>query len=307
MPDGDAELLCPQCGYDLRGIASERCPECGAAVDRDSVASRLPWTFRGNGRVRAYAATVRLVTLRPKLLTAELARPVAYRDARRFWVVTSTILSLPTLAMATLLVLAAVENKGGRGFDGFITIPQAWQRMIVWDGYAPLVSGWMFTPLTAGFVIAATFASGRVLPWLVNRPALPPSRRARAVALAHYVVGTMAWWPLGLLIAALAARATYAVGGPPMRAWYTLGERIDAADRAIIVFALGLLVSTGGTLLLTVVRAAGLYRAVHHGGVGRWLAGATLVPLGVAGVWAFWLSAVPWTIGLIWLLWRGLS
>ncbi|MCC7292554.1 MAG: hypothetical protein IT449_10890 [Phycisphaerales bacterium] len=29
----DIELHCPQCGYDLRGIPEERCPECGFGFD----------------------------------------------------------------------------------------------------------------------------------------------------------------------------------------------------------------------------------------------------------------------------------
>lgn len=31
-------LLCPQCGYNVTGTASERCPECGRPFDRDELA-----------------------------------------------------------------------------------------------------------------------------------------------------------------------------------------------------------------------------------------------------------------------------
>ncbi|MBN2447057.1 MAG: hypothetical protein JXO22_10040 [Phycisphaerae bacterium] len=33
----DSGLLCPVCEYNLTGIASERCPECGTAIDWDKV------------------------------------------------------------------------------------------------------------------------------------------------------------------------------------------------------------------------------------------------------------------------------
>ena len=32
-----ADLFCPNCGYNLRGIDSERCPECGVVIDREAM------------------------------------------------------------------------------------------------------------------------------------------------------------------------------------------------------------------------------------------------------------------------------
>src|SRR4051812_12709994 len=41
------DLHCPQCGYNLRGIDSDVCPECGLAIDRVAFAqSQLPWSHR---------------------------------------------------------------------------------------------------------------------------------------------------------------------------------------------------------------------------------------------------------------------
>ena len=33
-PDIDEERTCPKCGYDMRGIRSTRCPECGAVYEQ---------------------------------------------------------------------------------------------------------------------------------------------------------------------------------------------------------------------------------------------------------------------------------
>lgn len=49
----DRERICPSCGYDMRGIDSERCPECGKEY-RESILRRndnsamwsFLWTFR---------------------------------------------------------------------------------------------------------------------------------------------------------------------------------------------------------------------------------------------------------------------
>src|SRR5262245_15490774 len=60
VSDAAAVLLCPQCGYDLQGIDSARCPECGELLDREHLArSRIPWVSRGEiGRAAAYVRTV---------------------------------------------------------------------------------------------------------------------------------------------------------------------------------------------------------------------------------------------------------
>jgi predicted RNA-binding Zn-ribbon protein involved in translation (DUF1610 family) len=82
--DGQLQLICPECGYDLRSINSQRCPECGLAIDRATMSvSHLPWSHRQSiGRVRAYWRTNVLVILRPKRLAEEIARPVSFFACR---------------------------------------------------------------------------------------------------------------------------------------------------------------------------------------------------------------------------------
>ncbi|MCP4251012.1 MAG: hypothetical protein GY778_28575 [bacterium] len=56
MDDQDPNLLCPQCGYNLRGIPEDRCPECGFGYDRAairSIASAENWE-----RDRRYCRTI---------------------------------------------------------------------------------------------------------------------------------------------------------------------------------------------------------------------------------------------------------
>lgn len=89
VPVVTRDLLCPRCGYNLRGLHEYRCPECGDPFDPAALSeSQLPWTHRRRlGRVRAYWQTVELVVLHPKQLAAEMAHPCKYADSQRFrWI-----------------------------------------------------------------------------------------------------------------------------------------------------------------------------------------------------------------------------
>src|SRR5438477_13137741 len=88
--------FCPDCGYDLRGLSSERCPECGLSIDAAMVESPIPWAHRARiGRLRAFRRTVILATFRPKRLAAAVAVTVDYADARLFRRLVVLQVSLP--------------------------------------------------------------------------------------------------------------------------------------------------------------------------------------------------------------------
>jgi hypothetical protein len=71
---------CGNCGYDLRGIAAARCPECGVAFDPDETPlANVPWFHRRTiGRGTALWRTMWLVMLRPRGFAGE----VLLRDVR---------------------------------------------------------------------------------------------------------------------------------------------------------------------------------------------------------------------------------
>ena len=89
MAAADApDRLCERCGYDLRDLPQERCPECGLAFDaRAAPTPRIPWLRRRRvGAVVAFWQTVLMATFSPRRFAAEFmsATRVATADARSF-------------------------------------------------------------------------------------------------------------------------------------------------------------------------------------------------------------------------------
>ena len=82
-PAIDVDIFCPTCGYNLRGLTGNRCPECGGDIEAyRQRGSLLPWVYRDRiGRFRAFWKTVWLVTFDDRRLATEVGRPVGERPA----------------------------------------------------------------------------------------------------------------------------------------------------------------------------------------------------------------------------------
>src|SRR5690242_18945951 len=101
LQEQELELRCPACDYDLRGTSSDRCAECGLLIDRAALSkSQIPWAHRAKiGRIRASWKTVRWVIRGARGVSAEVGKPVSYRDAVLFQRITVALAFLP---LATL-------------------------------------------------------------------------------------------------------------------------------------------------------------------------------------------------------------
>ena len=99
------ELACPLCGYNLRGLAEPRCPECGFAFGwaelLDENRDRHPWLFEHarRRRGRAFVATY-FRTCRPRWFWREVtpANPVHVGRLVVYWAITCLLLAAAAVA-----------------------------------------------------------------------------------------------------------------------------------------------------------------------------------------------------------------
>jgi hypothetical protein len=252
-PAEAAELVCPGCGYELRGIASDRCPECGLAIDRATMSvSRLPWAHRKRiGRFRAYWRTNLMAIFRPGKVAEEMNRPVRFQDAQRFRHFTVLLAWVPVAAWGIALLIANPDILG---------FPLDHPRGLGWWLEAVIVlsavfSSWLFLLMISG---AGSY--------LFHPRSMPVVRQNRAVALSYYACAPLAWlWLAGALFAVSASL----VSGP-YRA---------APDQVAFGFMLGGLCVTVAVVVLFWFRVIILMRRMTHCGIGRTLALAIYLPV----------------------------
>lgn len=110
----DMDLLCPSCGYSLRGLTVHRCPECGGGFDLDALTAEsencfpgsLPWDETPESPSRStYFQTLFCVLLDPGRTAAEFSRFPSVELANRFAV--NTLLGVPA-AIACVHIFTAL-------------------------------------------------------------------------------------------------------------------------------------------------------------------------------------------------------
>jgi predicted RNA-binding Zn-ribbon protein involved in translation (DUF1610 family) len=247
-----AEFFCPECGYDLRAITSQRCPECGLAIDRASMSvSRLPWSHRHKiGRVRAYWRTM---LLRPRKLAEEMARPVSFSDAQQFRHVTVFLAWLPLAAWAVGLALYNTPDLRHRIHAG-TRLGWFLEAVVLLSGLFAL---WLFLLMASG--VASYFFHPRRLPVVLQN---------RAVALSYYASGPLALlWIPGVFGAVYALLESQQWGGQSVVERYD-GVFFGAALLLPIVLA-----------IVCLVRAVLLMLSTIHCGAGRVMAMIVCLPV----------------------------
>ncbi len=192
-PEIADELYCQDCGYNLRGLTSMRCPECGESLDAvRAMEPRLPWANRDTvGRVRAYWRTVFLVTFRTRLLAEELARPVSYRDAQRFRWVTLLHAYAPMVVATASAYLLFTPGSGStsqrttafeQALAGVWPVVVFHLCLLLWLAAVSGVSGYFYHP---------------------RDMAIP--QQNRAIALSYYTIAPFAYLAVPVMFALLAA------------------------------------------------------------------------------------------------------
>lgn len=209
----DQNVYCPQCLYNVRGVAGERCPECGLLIDReDWAASPIPWEHRQKiGFVRAYIWTVRLVTSRARRLAMATPQGLSVRDAWRFWILTM-------LPPAGLIGYGIWLLGGASSITGSVVRP-------FYESKNPLVWMDLLGPWEAGMLLpgALPLAAVAVLLWiglgmaLVCRLSASDVDRQRVWTMALYSSAPLGYWTATQLIGwslLTVAKHMYAMHGP---------------------------------------------------------------------------------------------
>ena len=308
--DAADAMLCPRCGFDLRGTASDRCGECGLAFDRaDLGRSGVPWAHRRRiGRFRAFVKTVWLLTTDRPRVRHELAKPQAAGDALWFqgWVA-------GCVAAALLVAAAAAEHRYGitgvvveyQGrINYFYAGPSWFQRGGPWIGVGqdltvPWSAGLTLLPVPIACLVGLALYSVGVGRATLRLRRHPPEHRRRAWAVARYAAA-----PLVLLLPAAAA---YGVAEIVRHAAERSDDRFDPgftvppnvlrSAAGSLAWAAAGVAAVGGLL---VVHRWGEWNArAHYGGVGRYAVGlAEVLGRAVLG-WVLFLGVGPWCVGLL--------
>ena len=189
----ETDILCPSCSYNLRGLTSNRCPECGLALDAvRSHTSQIPGVHRKKiGWYRAYWKTVWFVTMRHRLMSMELARPVNYSDAQKFRWLTIFHAYAPILAATVFMcgyVPASWTGPGGTfplARLGFVSTSSAWASLAI-------LEVWPVALLHIGILLWLAAATG-VASYFFHPRDLPVHLQNRAVALSYYANAALAF------------------------------------------------------------------------------------------------------------------
>ncbi len=206
-----ADAYCPKCDYNLRGLVSNHCPECGYTVtDLNALASLIPWTHRRRiGRWRAYWRTFWMVRRRMAEFCNEIGKPVSFSDAQAYrWT---------TVLVAWALIVVVLEG-------------------MLWALVFPAIGGVagaavLFYAITVPLLLGLVFALATGVPSCFFHPRrLPVHLQNRAIALSYYTSGPIVFMVVPVLLVFLIVWLN-----PPS---LTVGAFLLIVTAAILPFAI---------------------------------------------------------------------
>jgi hypothetical protein len=269
----DRALYCPSCGYDLRGSPGDSCPECGAAIDRETLErAQIPWSRRRTeGRLKALRQTIWQATFHTKRFAEAAAGPVDYREARRFQitVILGMVSSVGLILGACFVVAYLLEG---------------WQYAMQWSAIAYGVGLVLLTGLLLTATVVHTY-------WLHPRK-LPIEQQNRAVAMGYYAAAPVGLAPFTALLWVPGWIIAEASGPLHLQSYWYLGM-------ILLLIGLGLLAIiplAQWRIALVIAR-----RVAQRQGLGFWSLALGL-PLLWLGLALFWLVLVPATIAWVTLM-----
>ncbi len=199
IPEG---LLCPKCSYDVRGLTSQNCPECGQSLAglRDA-GWVIPWERRAElGWIRAYISSAFLNFREPGGTRRLYIGTLSLRDANLFSVITIAIACLPlflgTIWLASSLYASYLDWDPVQS-NAFVTMPSQGDlaRQVI------AVAAARIWPLVIALLILLLWLMAiSSAPSIVFRSSRIPERvQDNAVAMSRYAT----IWPIPIGFAVL--------------------------------------------------------------------------------------------------------
>ncbi|MGE5608281.1 MAG: hypothetical protein ACM359_03425 [Bacillota bacterium] len=148
------QILCPLCDYNLRGLPTPRCPECGYQFDwpevLDPALRRHPYLFEHhhNDNLWSFWATLK-GSLRPRTFwrSLHLMQPSHIGRLLLYWILTAIVASLPLLTQAIPDVFHECSRQHWRISGPHVPQPlreqlMQWLGPYTWRTDLVLPSGW---------------------------------------------------------------------------------------------------------------------------------------------------------------------
>ena len=182
-----AGQYCPGCGYDLRGLSSGRCPECGLGIDQIK-GGLIVWEDRHViGVWRAFMRTLLAGTFGPVRMARATAGPMDVQSALLFRRIVRLMILVPTISLFVFLVCANGGIEKLKLVDGESRVFDPWwEPEFVWQAGATL---WPVLPIS--FMIVVILGTG-IMHWL--RPShRGPIVQNRAMAFSCYLIAPLGW------------------------------------------------------------------------------------------------------------------
>lgn len=279
----DEGLLCPACGYDLRGSASDRCSECGKVIDREELRRSGFW-FARVGWVKGYFFTVGKIIGGSRKLRNEAGKKQDLARARWFGRMTALLLGLimvgcylAVLGAAGGWIELAIRRSMLQGPSGVVP---GWEEDLLVPWMASATTPWILPCLM--FWLA--FRMVAALQFGFRAKDASPERRQTLEAISCYTSA-----PLVLLALGIAAFGMAAV----------VGDKRDTSELQV-----GVIVTGQGicfiALLVMFLRLGQWVARVKHSAMSGLLAVFWLAAL---WIWeaVLLLGIVPWCAGLAWI------
>lgn len=130
-PTETTDLYCPQCEYNLHGIDSLRCPECGTAIDYEALAKvctlerqslREVFVPQAKNYWQVYWGLCAIAWFHPRILAEKMPYRHFASEAHFFNLINKFVASLMVMVAAFVMGATTMDSNTRKGILAFLTL-----------------------------------------------------------------------------------------------------------------------------------------------------------------------------------------